>query len=122
MPIRWQIMLVFLIIIGVSFAFAATRLTNYVSEYLYQQRIRQDSISVERLATTVAPLFQSAQSDALSETLKSSSNELGGRLLVLDNDAKIQFDSFSALPAVHRAFLEPKAISASLFLSRTSMK
>ncbi len=110
MPIRWQIMLVFLIIIGVSFAFAATRLTNYVSEYLYQQRIRQDSISVERLATTVAPLFQSAQSDALSETLKSSSNELGGRLLVLDNDAKIQFDSFSALMGTRLQLPETLAI------------
>ena len=103
-------MLVFLAIIGVSFAFSATRLTNYVSEYLYQQRIRQDSISVERLATTVAPLFQSAQSDALTETLKSSSNELGGRLLVLDNDAKIQFDSLSALMGTRLQLPETLAI------------
>lgn len=103
-------MLVFLIIIGVSFAFSATRLTNYVSEYLYRQRIRQDSISVERLATTVAPLFQSAQSEALSEMLKSSSSELGGRLLVLDTDAKIQFDSFSALMGTRLQLPETLAI------------
>ena len=62
-------MLVFLIIIGVSFAVMASRLTGFVSDYLYQQRIREDSLSVEKLATTVAPLFQSASGDALNETL-----------------------------------------------------
>ena len=89
--------LVFLAIIGLSFLFVAHRLTNYVSDYLYQQRIRQDSISVERLATTVAPLFQSAKSDALTEALASASSEMGGRLLVLDMDGKIQFDAYSTL-------------------------
>ena len=77
-------MLVFLIIIGVSFAVMASRLTGFVSDYLYQQRIREDSLSVEKLATTVAPLFQSASGDALNETLQRSASELGGRLLVLE--------------------------------------
>ncbi|MBQ9307565.1 MAG: HAMP domain-containing protein [Clostridia bacterium] len=89
--------LIFLLIIGISFVFVAYRLTGYVSEYLYEQRIRQDSISLERLATTVAPLFQSAKGDALTETLSSASGEMGGRLLVLDTDGKIQFDAFTAL-------------------------
>ena len=90
-------MLVFLIIIGVSFAVMASRLTGFVSDYLYQQRIREDSLSVEKLATTVAPLFQSASGDALNETLQRSASELGGRLLVLDTDGKVQFDTFSRM-------------------------
>ena len=53
-------MLAFLLIVGVSFAMMASSLTNLVSDYLYEQRIRQDSLSVEKLATTLAPLFQSA--------------------------------------------------------------
>ena len=44
----------------------ASRLTSFVSNYLYEQRIRQDSLSVERLASTVAPLFQSAQSEMMA--------------------------------------------------------
>ena len=96
-PIRLQLSLVFLIIIGLSFAFAATRLTDYVSDYLFKQRIRQDSLSVERLATTLAPLFASAQEEALTESLASASGELGGRLLVLDMDGKVQFDAYTAM-------------------------
>ena len=90
-------MLVFLVIIGVSFAVMASRLTGFVEEYLYQQRIRQNSLSLERLATTVAPLFQSAASDAVNETISQSAGEMGGRLIVVDQDGKIQFDSFSTL-------------------------
>lgn len=75
----------------------ATSLTNLVSEHLYEQRIRQDSLSVEKLATTFAPLFQSAKSDALQEALVSSGGEMGGRLMIIDEDGKVQFDSFSRL-------------------------
>lgn len=75
----------------------ASSLTNLVSEHLYEQRIRQDSLSVEKLATTFAPLFQSAQADALQEALIASGGEMGGRLMVIDEDGKVQFDSFSRL-------------------------
>ncbi|MBR6029262.1 MAG: HAMP domain-containing protein [Clostridia bacterium] len=93
--IRWRIVLAFLLVIGFSFAVMYLLLTGYVSNYLYQQRIRQDSLSAERLATTVAPLFQSAASDSLNDTLISAGGELGGRFLVIDPDGKVQFDSFS---------------------------
>lgn len=75
----------------------ATSLTNLVSQQMYEQRIRQDSLSVEKLATAFAPLFQSAQSDTLQEELVSSGGEMGGRLLIIDEDGKVQFDSFSQL-------------------------
>ncbi|MBE5804385.1 MAG: HAMP domain-containing protein [Clostridiales bacterium] len=78
----------------------ASSLTNLVSEHLYEQRIRQDSLSVEKLATTFAPLFQSARSDALQEALVSSGGEMGGRLMIIDEDGKVQFDSFSRLCGV----------------------
>ncbi len=75
----------------------ASSLTNLVSDHLYEQRIRQDSLSVEKLATTFAPLFQSAQGDALQEALVAAGGEMGGRLMVIDEDGKVQFDSFSRL-------------------------
>lgn len=95
--IRWKILLAFLLIVGISFGVMASSLTGLVSDYLYEQRIRQDSLSVEKLATTFAPLFQSAQTDALTEALSQAAGEMGGRLLIIDLDGKVQFDSFSRL-------------------------
>ena len=115
--IRWQITLVFLVIIGVSFAVMASLLTGFVSSYLYRQRIRQDSLSVERLSTTVAPLFQSASSDALTETLSTAGAEMEGRLLVVDGDGKVQFDSFSRLMGVR---LELPEVLSVLRMQETS--
>lgn len=103
-------MLAFLAIIGVSFAVMASRLTGFVSEYLYEQRIRQDSLSVEKLATTVAPLFQSASADALNEALLSSGGELGGRLMVVDQDGKVQYDTYARLMGMRLELPEVLAI------------
>ncbi|MBR6953435.1 MAG: HAMP domain-containing protein [Clostridia bacterium] len=92
-----KVTLVFLLIIFVAFVITDARLTGFVRDYLYEQRIRQDSLSLEKLAVTVAPLFENGRSDALNGTLVSASGEMGGRLLVLDGDGKVQFDAFSKL-------------------------
>ncbi len=86
-----------MLIISASFVVTDILLTGSVRDYLYEQRIRQDSLSLERLAATVAPLFVSGQTDALNDTLTSSAGELNGRLLILDTDGKIQFDSSARL-------------------------
>ena len=104
--IRWKILLAFLLIVGASFAVMASLLTGLVSNYLYEQRIRQDSLLVERLATTFAPLFQSASSDAVNEALVSAAGETGGRLLLIDRDGKVQYDSFSRLCGVRLSLPE----------------
>lgn len=88
----------------------ASSLTHLVSDYLYQQRIRQDSLSVEKLATTFAPLFQSAQTEALQEALNTSAGEMGGRLMIIDLDGKVQFDSFARLCGVRLELPEVLAI------------
>ncbi len=75
----------------------AALLTGLVSSTLYQQRTRQDSLSVERLAASAAPFFASAQMDALYEILSTAAGELEGRLLVVSPDGKVQLDTFSLL-------------------------
>ena len=95
--IRWKILLAFFVIVGLSFLVAATILTGLVSDYLFEQRTREDSIQTEKLASSAAPLFQSAASDELNQMLEESAVTMNGRLLLIDNDGKVQYDSFQVL-------------------------
>ena len=89
-------MLTFLVVIGASFAIMASILTGMVSSTLYQQRTRQATRSLEQLASSAAPFLASAQMDGLSELLTAQAGELGGRLLAVDMDGKVQADTFGA--------------------------
>ena len=89
-------MLTFLVVIGGSFAIMASILTGMVSSTLYQQRTRQATRSLEQLASSAAPFLASAQMDGLSELLTAQAGELGGRLLAVDMDGKVQADPFGA--------------------------
>ena len=90
----------FLLIMIVSFSVMVSSMTGMVSSYLYNQRIRQDSLSVEKLASAFAPFFEHADTDALTESLQISGGEMGGRLLIVDRSGKVQADSFGTLPGV----------------------
>ena len=75
----------------------ANSLTGMVGDYLFEQRIRTDGASVESLAVRIAPMLARSDTDALYEQLTSAGGELGGRLLVLDRDGKVQVDTYAAL-------------------------
>lgn len=90
-------LLAFLLVVGLSFYTIASLLTGLVSNYLFDQRIRQDSLSVEKLAATLAPFFSSARTEQLQTSLENAGGELGGRLLLTDSEGKVQLDSFAAL-------------------------
>ena len=75
----------------------ATLLTRLVSDRLFEQRTRQDSLSVERLAVMAAPFFASARMEELQSALDDAAAEMGGRLLVVDRDGKVQADTFGLL-------------------------
>ncbi len=84
----------------------ATSLTSLVGDYLFEQRIRSDRVSVEKLAVQLAPLLDSAQASSLTDRLTEAGGELGGRLMVLDTEGKVQFDSFSELNGVRLQYPE----------------
>ena len=90
----------FLLVVGLSFYTIASLLTGLVSDYLFEQRIRQDSLSVEKLATTLAPFFSLADTDTLQDRLVSAGGEMGGRLLLVDAEGKVQLDSYGTLLGV----------------------
>ena len=102
-------MLTFLVVIGASFAIMASILTGMVSSTLYQQRTRQATRSLEQLASSAAPFLASAQMDSLSELLTAQAGELGGRLLAVDMDGKVQADTFSELNGLRMG--QPEIVS-----------
>ncbi len=95
--IRVKILLAFFVVVGVSFLVAATNLNGLVSNYLTEQRTREDTQTTESLAEIFAPLMQSADSPALNNRLQESAEALNGRLMLLDLDGKVQFDSMNLL-------------------------
>ena len=95
--IRWKILLAFVLIVGLSFFVAATTLTGLVSDYLFDQRTRDDSMKTEKLALAAAPLFQSVSANELNDMLEENAVSMDGRLMLIDNDGKIQYDTFQNL-------------------------
>ncbi|MCR5565316.1 MAG: HAMP domain-containing protein [Clostridiales bacterium] len=95
--IRGKSLLAFFLIVGLSFFVAATTLTGLVSDYLFDQRTRDDSMKTEKLALAAAPLFQSVSANELNDMLEENAVSMDGRLMLIDNDGKIQYDTFQNL-------------------------
>ena len=87
-------MIAFLLILGVVFYAVATSLINLVREYLFQTKISAESATVEELSVRFAPYLERGDAEALHEDMLSAGRELGGRLLVIDSDGKVQADTF----------------------------
>ena len=95
--IRVKILLAFFVVVGSSFLVAATNLTGVVNNYLTEQRTREDTQAAESLAGVFGPMMQTAESSVLNNRLQESADSLDGRLMLLDLDGKVQYDSFNTL-------------------------
>ena len=95
--IRWKILLAFFVIVGLSFGVAATNLTGLVSEYLFEQRTKEDSLLTEKAASAVTPFFASAAVEDVNRVLAENARNMEGRLMLIDNDGKVQYDTFGTL-------------------------
>ena len=96
--------------VGASFLVAATNLNGVVSNYLTDQRTREDTQAAESLAGVYGPLWQTADSTSLNNRLKESAEGLDGRLLLLDGDGKVQFDSFNSLCGQRMSLAEVRQV------------
>ncbi|MBO7662298.1 MAG: HAMP domain-containing histidine kinase [Clostridia bacterium] len=76
---------------------AATILTDVVRDFLFEQRTREDDQMTGRVAEAVASDLDGLSVDSLNRTLQSNAEAMEGRLMVLDPDGKVQFDTFGTL-------------------------
>ena len=96
--IRGKILLAFFVIVVATFGVAATNLTGLISEYLFDQRAREDGLLTERIASLVIPAYESSNAEEVIRLLEENADSMGGRLMVLDLDGKVQYDTFDRLP------------------------
>ena len=102
-------MLAFFFIIGLSFLVMASTLINMLGDYLFDVRIQGDRIGLEKWAVQAADQLSAANASGIDEIVRKAGAELGGRVLLLDKDGKVQSDSFHA--ALGRRLHYPEVVS-----------
>ena len=95
--IRWKILLAFFFFFFLSFGVAVTNLIGLVSGYMFDQREREDSLLTEKAAASAAYLFENGMPEELNRMLAENAQSMNGRLMVIDNDGKVQFDTFGVM-------------------------
>ena len=99
-------MLAFLLIVGLSFYVMASSISGMVGDSLFEQRIRTDRSSLESLATRASPLLAQSDVQALRSQLLTAGGELGGRILLLDQNGKVQLDSYGEMQGMRLQYPE----------------
>ena len=94
---RWKLLLLYLLIIGVAFYVVAASLIQLVGDYMFSQRVQEEQRIAEELAISVAYDLADQDAGALYESAVTASREYGGRVLVLDAYGTVQADAFSQL-------------------------
>ena len=94
---RWKLLLLYMLIIGVAFYVVAASLINLVGDYLFSQRVEQGQAVAERLAIAAASDLRNQDGRALYERAEAAAGEYGGRVLVLDAYGTVQADAYGQL-------------------------
>ena len=84
----------FLLIIGLSFYVVAVSTINLVGDSLFADTIRQQMSSVSQLAVTLGERLNRETAEAFHQRLMQAARQIGGRLLVVDTDGKVIYDTF----------------------------
>ena len=77
-----------------------------VGDSLFEQRIRTDRASLESLAVRIAPTLAQSDAPALQRQLIAAGGELGGRVLLLDQNGKVQLDSYGEIQGTRLEYPE----------------
>jgi len=84
----------------------ASWIGGMVGDSLFEQRIRTDRASLESLAVRIAPTLAESDAPALQRQLIAAGGELGGRVLLLDPNGKVQLDSYGEIQGTRLEYPE----------------
>jgi len=90
--VRTKILIAFLLVIGASFYLVAASTVRMVGDSLFADAVRARMTHVSQLASALSEREESA--DAFYQRLLEAARQSGGRLLVVDADGKVTFDTF----------------------------
>ena len=105
---RTKILIAFLLVIGASFYLVAASTIRMVGDSLFEDTVRAQMTHVEQLAVTLAE--QEMPADAFYQRLLEAARQSGGRLLVVDTDGKVTFDTFDERCGTRLALSEVYAV------------
>ena len=89
---RTKILIAFLLVIGASFYLVAASTIRMVGDSLFEDTVRAQMTHVGQLASTLGE--RELPADAFYPQLLEAARQSGGRLLVVDTDGKVTFDTF----------------------------
>ena len=92
--------------IGVSFYAVAASTIRLVSDSLFQDTVRRQKTEAAELAAALQSRLECETADAFYVRLLQAARESGGRLLIVDGDGKVQFDTFDERCGVRLALSE----------------
>ncbi|MDO4548468.1 MAG: HAMP domain-containing sensor histidine kinase, partial [Clostridia bacterium] len=89
--------MVYLLILCAAFFVASTTIIRFMGEYLVSQKVREEQRITDNLAASAADPFSKHQTVDIFEFLKTSAEQFGGVIMVVDDLAVVQADSQSML-------------------------
>ena len=91
---RTKIVIALLLVIGASFYLVAATTIRLVGDSLFEQTAADEMTRVTELSETLGQRLSSETADAFYPRLLQAARQCGGRLLVVDGDGKVTFDTF----------------------------
>ncbi len=91
--VRTRLVLSLLVVLGAALVLAGYWTTGIVSDALLSDTVSGHLLNVSRLSVTLSERMAAERVDAFYPELTQAARQLGGRLLVVDTDDKVVFDT-----------------------------
>ncbi len=96
--------------IGVSFSLVAVSTIRLVGDSLFEDTVRAQMASVTQLSVALGEKLRREKADAFYPELIKAARLASGRLLIVDGDGKVQFDTFDERCGTRLALSEVYAV------------
>ncbi len=104
--IRWRFVIIYLLLVAIVFGIISVAVSSIVSNYMLDQRMRDQLKRVSSISVQAAPYLEQADATELYNIVTKSYKDIGGRMLILNDSGIVQTDSFSELNGIRLSLNE----------------